>query len=439
MNIRQEAWMIIVKVLKNEMFSDKLLSQIAHKVKDNTENLDLLYYLVKGVIKMRLHLEYIISQYTDNNKYKDTDIKIKAILYLAFFQLLFCKSIPEHAAVHESVDLAKKNFNDQVAGFINAILREYLRNPTFTYPDETAEKLSVEYSFPLDIIKKLLTRWTADQVEYLCMYYNEPPKLYMRVNSLETTKAKVKEYFAKRNIILAESIASKNMLISTDASFVLNDVTFMEGYFTIQDISAALVIELLDPQEDESILDLFAGRGTKTSYIAELMNNTGEIIAVDKIPHKIKELKQTLTRVKATNVNLVVEDAFKFGPVAALYDRVIIDVPCSGWGVFQKKAELRWQVKQDIPDLIKLQEKALDRAKLFVKPGGYLVYSTCTINPDENEEQIAKFLFSNKDFELLPAETNIPLEYTENGFLKTIPHLHHMDGAFAAKLQKKMK
>ncbi|MCL1827658.1 MAG: methyltransferase domain-containing protein, partial [Candidatus Cloacimonetes bacterium] len=367
MNIRQEAWMIIVKVLKNEMFSDKLLTQSASKMQ-NKEHLDLLYYLVKGVIKMKLHLEYIIAQYTDADKYKATDLKIKALLYLAFFQLLFCKGIPQHAAVHETVDVAKNNLNEQVAGFVNAILREYIRNPQIVYPVTLAEKLSVEYSFPVEIMKKLLLHWDAEQVEYLCMYYNEPPKLYLRVNSLETNKNKVKDYFAKKNIVLSESNASKNMLISTDASVVLNDVAFSEGYYTIQDISAALVIELLDPQKEESILDLFAGRGTKTSYISELMNNTGEIIAVDKIPHKIKELKHTLNRVQATNVRLVVEDAFKFGPVVALYDRVIIDVPCSGWGVFQKKAELRWQVKQDIAELLKLQEKAFERAKLFVKP-----------------------------------------------------------------------
>jgi 16S rRNA (cytosine967-C5)-methyltransferase len=167
------------------------------------------------------------------------------------------------------------------------------------------------------------------------------------------------------------------------------------------------------------------------------MQNTGEIIAVDKIPHKIKELKKTLARVQATNVELVVEDAFKFGPVAPVYDRVLIDVPCSGWGVFQKKPELRWQKSQNIPELIKLQEKALLTADQFVKPGGFLVYSTCTINPDENEEQINKFMKTNSNYELIPADTIVPAEYTENGFFKTIPYKHHMDGAFAAKLRKK--
>jgi 16S rRNA (cytosine967-C5)-methyltransferase len=418
------------------MFSDKLLSQANKKIKDNNENQNLLYHLVRGVIKMQLHLDYIISHFVDKVKYASTDIKIKPLLYLAFYQLLFCDSIPEHAAVNETVAIAKKNLSDQVAGFINAVLREYQRNPKIQFPEDDAHRISVEHSFPEDIVRKLLKYCDVEQVEYLCMYYNESPKLYMRVNSLETNKEKLIKYFQRKNVILEQSHASKNVLTSKDADIVLNDIAFDEGYFTIQDTSAIMVIDLLDPQEHENILDLFAGRGGKTSYIAEIMNNTGEIIAVDKFPHKVKEMKQTLSRVKATNVNLVVSDSLTFGPKAPLYDRVIIDVPCSGWGVFQKKPELRWQVRQDIPELIKLQEKALETADSFVKPGGYLVYSTCTINPDENEEQIHKFLKTNPQYTLIPAETIIPAEFTQSGFLKTIPNIHHMDGAFAAKMKK---
>jgi len=435
MNIRQEAWLIIIKVLKNNIFSDKLLSQSQKKIND--EYRDLLYHYVRGVIKMQLHLDYIISQYVDKDKYSNTDFKIKCLLYLGLFQILYCKSVPEHAAVNETVEIARKNFNDQIAGFVNAVLREFLRNPNFTLPEETAERISVEHSFPLDIVKKLLAYWDQEHVEYLCMYFNEAPKLYMRVNTLATNKQKFINYFGKKGVNFTESVASKNMLITENASDVLNDVAFDEGYFTIQDISAAMVIELLDHHEEEYIRDLFAGRVTKTSYIAELIQNTGEIVAVDKIPHKVKEMKQTLSRLQATNVKLVTEDTFRFGPVAPVYDRVIIDVPCSGWGVFQKKPELRWQEKQNIPELVKLQEKALATADSFVKPGGYLVYSTCTINPDENEEQVYKFLKTNSKYELVPAETAIPREYTEDGFLKTIPHKHHMDGAFAAKMRKR--
>ena len=436
MNVRHEAWSIIVKVLKNNMFSDKLLSQSAKKFQDTPDNINLLYYLVRGVLKMQLHLDHIVSQYTDKEKYKNTCIKIKSLLYLALYQIVYCKGIPEHAAVNETVEIAKNSLSENIGSFVNAVLREYLRNPQYKLPEDPAERISKEHSFPIEIVQKLLKYWNTEEVEYLCMYYNEPPKLYMRVNTLETNKQKVMNYFSKKGIELQESKASQNMLISDDAPMILNDIAFEEGYYTIQDISAAMVIELLDPQQEDNILDFFAGRGGKTSYIAELMKNTGEIVAVDKIPFKVKEMKQTLSRVQATNVQLVVEDVFKYGPIAPVYDRVLIDVPCSGWGVFQKKPELRWQEKQNLNELIRLQEKALIHADLFVKPGGILVYSTCTINPDENEKQIYKFLKTHPKYTIIPAETIVPKEYTEDMFLKTIPHKHHMDGAFAAKLRK---
>lgn len=438
MNVREEALSIIIKVLKNDMFSDKLLSQSVKKFKDSEENPDLLYVLVKGVIKMKENLDFIARQYTKDDKFKNTDLKIKCLLYLALYQLIYCDSIPDHAAVNESVELAKKTFGDPIANFVNAVLREYLRNPKITYPQDPILRIAYEHSYPPEIIQQWLKRMPEDQVEYLAMYYNEAPKIYLRVNKLATTKHKLIAYFAKKNIIASEAPACPNMLISNQASDILNDVTFDEGYFTIQDISAAMVIDLMSPQENESVLDLFAGRGGKAGYIAELLNNTGEVVAVDKIPNKIKEMKQTLERLQATNVRLITEDAFKFGPVAPAFDKVLIDVPCSGWGVFQKKAELRWQSKQNIQELIKLQEKALVTASQFVKPGGCLIYSTCTINDDENEAQIEKFLNANHAFELIDAAQFIPSDYTKNKYLKTIPHIHHTDGAFAAKMKKKV-
>jgi 16S rRNA (cytosine967-C5)-methyltransferase len=436
MNLREEALSIIIKVIKNNMFSDKLLSQSVKKLKHSAENPDLMYVLVKGVVKMKENLDFIARQFTNPDKFKNTDIRVKCLLYMAFYQLIHCDSIPDHAAVNESVELAKKMFGEPVANFVNAVLREYQRNPIIKYPDDSVERIAYEHSYPVEIVEQWLKRMPEDQVEYLAMYYNEPPKLFLRVNQLATSKNKLIAYFAKKNVNLVETLACKNMLISEQASEILNDVTFDEGYFTIQDISAAMVIDLMDPKEGENILDLFAGRGGKAGYIAELMKNTGEVVAVDKIPNKIKEMKQTLERLGVNNFKLIAEDAFKFGPVAPAYDKVLIDVPCSGWGVFQKKAELRWQSKQNIPELLKLQEKALQTAAQFVKPGGFLVYSTCTINDDENEFQVEKFLKQNPAFSLIDAADYIPLDYTKNRFLKTIPHLHHVDGAFAAKMRK---
>ena len=436
MNFRQEAYSTILKVFKDNEFSDSLLQQRAKKLKNSSEDIGLFYTLVKGVIKQRVNLDYLLSHFTDAQKFAATDLKIKIILYIGLYQILYLSSIPEHAAVNESVALAKSLFNPQIADFVNAVLRNYLRKPEITYPKEPYLRIAYEHSFPPELVKEWISYWGEEDTEYLALYFNENPALHIRVNTTATTAGKLQQYFAKREINIVPSQGSKVMFHTAQAAEILEDVAFSEGYFSVQDTSAALVVELLNPQKEESILDLFAAPGGKCSYIAELMANTGEIIAVDKIPNKMKLLKQAADRLQLSNINLVVGDAFKYGPVAPAFDRVLVDAPCSGWGVFGRKADLRWQAHQNISELIKIQEKALDYAANFVKTGGFLVYSTCTMNPRENEEQIEAFLSRSKRFIVVAAEAFIPSEFSDSGYLKTVPFRHHMDGAFGAKLQR---
>ncbi|MBC8385716.1 MAG: methyltransferase domain-containing protein, partial [Candidatus Cloacimonetes bacterium] len=233
-----------------------------------------------------------------------------------------------------------------------------------------------------------------------------------------------------------ESPYSKDILITDRVYEVINNIALEEGYFSIQDTSSALVVRLLDPNPEESILDLFAGPGGKATYIAEIMHNTGEIIAVDKFPEKIKKIKKAMEILQIKNIKTVVKDALQYGPIAPAFDKVLLDVPCSGWGVFQKKAELRWQKNQNMNELLKLQENALKYSSSFVKSGGFLIYSTCTLNHRENEEQVMNFLKRNQEFTLVPPDNTQKNFITEGGFLKTIPFKHNMDGAFAAKMQK---
>ena len=436
MNFRSEAYKVILRVFKDGDFSDTLLQRRAKKLKDNKEEIALFYTTVKGVVKMRQKLDFVLSFYTEAEKYEATDLKIKIMLYLGLYQIMYLDSIPPHAAVNETVELAKSVLSEPVADFVNAVLRAYLREDKTEYPEDPVFRIAYEHSYPPDLIKTWIGHFGEESTEYLAMYFNENPALHIRVNSLATTPEKLQKYFARREIEIKPCEASKMMFHSTQASEVLNEVAFSEGYFTVQDTSAALVVELLDPLPKQSVLDLFAAPGGKCTYISEIMKNTGEVIAVDRIPQKMKLLKHAADRLQITNIIQVTTDALKYGPVAPAYDRVLVDAPCSGWGVFSRKADLRWQAHQDIPQLIKLQEKALDHAANFVKLEGYLVYSTCTMNPDENEAQIKRFLAHNPGFKLIPAGKFIPKAYTEKGFLKTIPFKHHMDGAFAAKMQK---
>ncbi|HOV15993.1 MAG TPA: 16S rRNA (cytosine(967)-C(5))-methyltransferase RsmB [Candidatus Cloacimonadota bacterium] len=434
MNIRLEAYDIIVRVLKHKDYSDNLLHQKARKfAQESQESMALLYQLVKGTIKYQANLDYICRQFTEPEKFNKTEINIKALLYLGLYQLKFIKSIPDYAAVNETVELAKQLYNESIGDFVNSILRSYLRNPEIKYPENSAERIAIEHSYPLDLIKQWIKQWGEEEAELLAMYFNEPTKLHIRVNTMATNTDKLLKYFSKRNIICHPSPASSNILVCDNPAAALQDVAFNEGYFSVQDTSAALIVELLAPKPEETILDLFAAPGGKCTYIAEKMQGKGELIAVDKSPGKMKLLKQAMERLQLENINLVVKDAFQYGPVAPAFDRVLVDAPCSGWGVLGRKADLRWQQHQNIEELCNLQQKALNYAANFVKKGGYLVYSTCTLNPQENEMAVEQFLKKHEQFKSVPAEKYIPVQYTADGYLKTIPHQHYMDGAFAAK------
>ena len=434
--VREEAYYTILKVFKDTEFSDTLLHQRAKKLKGSKENVALFYNMVKGVIKMRLKLDYILSQYTDKDKFAQTDIKIKTWLYLGLYQMMYLDSIPDHAAINETVELAKKNMGEKVGDFVNAILRAYQRNPEVKYPEDPVLRIAYEHSYPPELIAKWIELWGEEDTEYLALFYNENPRLHIRVNTTATTRDKLIQYFTKRDIPVTPSPVSKVTILTNAADEVLEDVAFSEGYFSIQDTSSTLIVDLLDPHPEENILDLFAAPGGKCTYIAEKMVNTGEVVAVDKIPNKMKLLKQAADRLQLTNIKQVVTDAFRYGPVAPAYDRVLADVPCSGWGVFGRKADLRWQANKNIEELVKLQEKALDYASNFVRAGGILVYSTCTLNPAENEEQIKKFLQRNPKFTLVNAKEILPSDFVVEGMFKTLPFKHDMDGAFAAKMRK---
>ena len=434
--LREEAYHTILKVFKDTEFSDTLLHQRAKKLKESKENVALFYNMVKGVIKMRLKLDYILSQYTDKEKFATTDIKIKTRLYLGLYQLMYLDSIPDYAAINETVELAKKNLGDKVGDFVNAVLRAYQRHPEVKYPEDPVLRIAYEHSYPPELIANWIELWGEEDTEYLALFYNENPRLHIRVNTTATTRDKLIQYFTKRNIPVSPSPVSKVTILTDAADEVLEDVAFSEGYFSIQDTSSTLIVDLLDPQPEEYIIDLFAAPGGKCTYIAEKMANTGEVVAVDKIPHKMKLLKQAADRLQLTNIKQVVTDAFRYGPVAPAYDRVLVDVPCSGWGVFGRKADLRWQANKDINELVKLQEKALDYGANFVRSGGILVYSTCTLNPAENEEQIKGFLKRNPKFKLIDAKEILPPDFTMEGMFKTLPFKHDMDGAFAAKMRK---
>ncbi len=436
MNERQIAYNVIYKVVKKNEFSTALLHKEAKKLKANNGNHEFFYNLVKGIIKRKLYLEYICCQFGDAKKYPKTDLKIKVLLWLGLYQILYMDSVPSEVAVSETVELTKTLYSQKSGDFVNAMLRNYLRNPEITYPEDPIERISVEHSYPVELISQWVNIFGIENTEYMAMYFNELPEINIRVNNYATSMDKLLPYFEKKGVSFTKYDGIADVVKADKAQTMLQDVAFSEGYFSIQDAAASLVVTLLDPQFDENIIDFFAAPGGKTSYMSELMQNTGQIIAIDKFPNKVKLIKQALERLQLSNVKLVKNDALTYGPVAAAYDKILLDVPCSGWGVLGKKSELRWQSHQNILDLIKLQTNALNYASKFVKVGGYIIYSTCTLNPAENEERIEMFLKKHPNFIIENAENYINTRYVNDGYLKTVPHIHSMDGAFGARLKR---
>jgi 16S rRNA (cytosine967-C5)-methyltransferase len=434
---RLEAYKIIRNVLKKNQFSSKQLTQAKNRLQNNGEDSDLLYTLVKGTIKMYKQLDYIAAQFTDPQRFKTTDLKVKIILYMGIYQLRYLTGMKEYAAINETVETARTLFDEKVVKFVNGVLRSYQRNPDISFPEETVSRIAVEYSFQEEMVRDLISIYGEEQTEYACLYFNDKPKLKVRVNQMATTVDKFISYFGRRAIEFKRLSVSDKFLETDSGDKALRDVAFAEGYFSVQDPAAGLVVELMQPLLEMNIIDMFAAPGGKSCYIAELMQGTGEVIAIDKMPGKCKMIKQNCQRLKLGKVHVIAEDAFKYGPIAPAYDKVLLDVPCSGWGVMQKKAEIRWQKNHDLPQLLKIQEMALKTGAQFVCPGGDLIYSTCTLNPAENEKQVERFLLKHPDFELVPANTVISPEFTDNGYLKTTPWKHNIDGAFAARMRRK--
>ena len=397
----------------------------------------LLYEIVHGVIRWMGRLDWIL-----NGFYKGTFSKaipnLKNALRVALYQILFLDRVPDYAAVNEAVEFVKKLQGPKPASLTNAVLRNIIRNKDgIRYPDpdnDIVGYLSAYYSHPSWMVKRYLKRYGRDETEDLLLANNEKPFLTLRLN---TPRVKAEEFKSllesvnlkyKIGIYLPEFYKLQNLTNITSWEY------FIRGYFNIQDESAGLACRLLEVSDEMRVLDLCAAPGGKTAYIASLMHDKGKIIALDKFDSRLKILRKNMLRLGLGSIHTVETDALEFNNEP--FDRVLADVPCMGSGAISKKPDIKW--KKDIFDLRglnDLQYKLLCKAADLVKPGGIVVYSTCSIEPEENFTIVEKFLLSHPKFRLESAKDKFPVEILdEHGCIQTFPHKHKMDGTFAAKL-----
>lgn len=428
---------ILNRVERTDAYLDKLLDNELKSNELSDLDKNLLNEIVHGVIRWKLRLDWVLNGFY-HGTYIKAEINLKNALRVAAYQILFLDKIPHHAAVNESVEFVKRLNGEKAANLVNAVLRNIIRNlGNINYPPEDQDYshyLSIYYSHPSWMVKKWLSRFGKEETQKLLLANNQIPPISIRINRLKIETNQFLKLLDEYKISYLGSEYINYFLRVNNLQELVEKKLFGAGYFTIQDESSALPVILLDPKPGEIVIDLCAAPGGKSTHIAELMQNSGKVIAVDKYTQKLNLLQKSCDRLGIKIVELVIADATELQIEPA--DKVIADVPCSGLGVLRKKPDIKWKRdSSDINDLTDYQNKILNNAANLVKPGGVLVYSTCTIEPEENYQVVEKFLASHPYFVLDNASKYINDNLVNSmGFVETFPHKHYIDGSFAARM-----
>ena len=429
----------VSRIERDNAYTDIVLSHILERTPFEKRDRAFITELVRGTIRWKKRFDWIIDQLFTGKKNQMPD-EVRWLLWQGLYQLEFM-NVPAFAAVNECVKLARSQKQHRWSGVINGILRSFIRHPeAVTFPDVTRNPVSylaVTESHPEWMVKHFLSHFGFEKTQAICRANNRAPDLSVRVNDLNSSAAELVHVLAQHNAIFSESVVPGFYRI-TDINYDLRSQLLAEGKITVQDESAGLVGLLVNPKPGQIVADVCAAPGGKATHLAELMRNQGVILCGDLKRVRVGLIKKAAERLNVACLFPVVADA-GFFPVRHV-DIVLLDAPCSGLGVIRKKPDVRWKkVPADLSDLVDIQRRLIQNVSTCLKKGGVLVYSTCTINPEENEKIIDEFLGNNPDFSLVHARTQkrVAKEFiTDRGFIRTWPHEQRMDGSFAAKLIK---
>jgi len=434
---------IAVNVL-NLVFQEGAYSNLALNKALNESNLDdkdkaLTTEIVYGTIKYKYAIDKILNNYVKTGVGK-LDIFVLNVLRIGIYQLRYLDKIPNFAAVNECVELGKTK-SPGACKLINGVLRNYLRNEDKVYydKDNLIQELSFEYSYPNWIVKFLMDQYGKEKCAQILRGLNTTPSITVRVNNLKSDYETVWDKLVEYGYNVEEGEVCPEAIRIIKGKSIENNPLFKEGFITVQDESAMLTAPSMDLEEKMTVLDLCSAPGGKTTHISEIMNNTGRVYAFDIHEHKLKLIEDNIQRLGIKDARVIEMDAEIFNPKYENYaDRVLIDVPCSGIGIIRKKPEIKYTKKErDLNQLVRIQRKILTNAAKYVKKDGILLYSTCTLNKNENEENIKWFLEKFPNFKVEPVfYGNLSnLVYDKLGMLTILPS-EYMDGFFIAKLRK---
>jgi 16S rRNA (cytosine967-C5)-methyltransferase len=442
-NPRKTAVQILNRIDEKGAFAEPLLDVALSRGRSFPDHdRKLLTQLVYGTLRMRGRLDWIIGRlYRGDGKRMDT--ALLNILRISLYQIFFADRIPDFAVVDEAVGIAKE-MHPRGSGLVNAVLRAALREkPHIVYPDierGPADHISVVHSHPPWLAEKWIGMLGVNETIELCRADNETPPLTVRVNRVKATRDDLEKEFAEEGYEVQSTAFSPDGLNIRVPGPVRGLRHFREGYFQIQDEASQMIARLLDPMPGERILDVCSGAGVKTTHLAEIMGNRGRIVALDVHEGKLRALKGLAGRLEAAIIETLAGDARadQGDAFREAFDRVLVDAPCSGLGTLRRNPEIKWRLTPgDMRTFPPLQKEILGRSAFYLKRGGVLVYSTCTIAEEENEKVVRDFLAGNKGFRMIRPPVFIDGRLIDReGFFRTFPHRHGTDGFFAALLMK---
>lgn len=407
--------------------------------KDRSFASEILY----GTLRNKLKIDYMIGRFSKIDLDKMSSWA-RNIIRTAVYQIFYMDRVPEFAAVNEAVEIAKAK-DRKAAAFVNGLLRAILRNKeAFNKIDvkDSVKRMSIEYSHPEWFIRKYLPIYGE---EFLCRWMeknNTPSYMTVRINTLKTDTETATELFRQKGIGVKKGIVPEALILEGYGMIEKSD-EYSSGLITIQDESSMLASRVLKPAPGSNVLDMCSAPGGKATHMAQLMRDSGKLIAFDLHPHKIKLIRDNAIRMGINIIKAQEGDASKHNQQLENFaEFLLLDAPCSGLGLIRKKPEIRWRVtEEDILSLQKVQKDILKNVSSYVKPGGHMVYSTCTITREENENVLEDFLKSNSEFYVEDISSYIPDvlkdSITHEGFLKLFPQEHDTDGFFIAKLGRK--
>ncbi|MBU3091597.1 16S rRNA (cytosine(967)-C(5))-methyltransferase RsmB [Clostridium sp. CM028] len=439
-NSRLVAIVVIEKVINENAYSNIVLGLELNKSDLNDKDKALVTEIVYGTLKYKYTIDKILSSFLKKG-FEKVDSFVLNILRISIYQIRFLDKIPSFAVVNEAVNLTKKMSNVGAAQFVNGVLRNYLRGDTAVYYNEKndIERLCFEYSFTKALAKLFIKQYGIESAEKILSGLNQKPDVTVRVNTLKLTYEEIWEKLIENGYNIEKGYACSEAIRIIKGKNIENNLLFNEGSITVQDESAMLTALSMDLLPNLEVLDLCSAPGGKTTHIAEIMKNTGHIFAFDLHENKLSLIKQNLNRIGIVNTTCDVMDATIYDPsLLQSADRVLIDVPCSGLGIIRKKPEIKWSKHiKDIENIIHTQRKIMENASKYIKKGGVLVYSTCTLNKEENESNIEWFLESHSEFKIEPVFYGEfdNINYSDKGYVTILPN-EYMDGFFIAKIIK---